>query len=401
MNLRFIDYWFTIETAFFLCKIYKQIFSFSNIVPCIPKEKARNWSFHPKPLSNPSSKWYNKPITYRNEGKTLIEIVFSESACESLKIAQRCGQTSSGCFMVSAPIGVIVHREIDDEQQPDPQEIQTMMEQAEYEEKQRMEKAVPMGGNPADVYCLDMALSVGDISGDLFGESRAAQLQQLLMTFRGTENWFSERLQNAAKNLDTILQRALMGEELRIWYSDEPDELCGMYWLLSELNGLNHHGKVWLVKMPDWQPEQDGKFVVIHTSWGEICPEQWYPYTALQREAPSALIVGCAMQWQDLKKENAPLRASVNGHLTCVPEDFYDSFIYREIARKPQQFREAEVVGRVVGHYQFGLSDGWIAGRIEKMIQSGLLEPVDQPPDDHPTYRRTLRKTPLLMENTR
>ncbi len=129
----------------------------------------------------------------------MIEIVFSESASESLKIAQKYRGTSSGCFMVTAPIGVIVHREIEEKQQPDPQEIQTMLEQAEREEKQRMEKAVPMGGNPADVYCLDMALSIGDISGDLFGESRAARLRQQLMTLRGTESWFSERLQNAAK----------------------------------------------------------------------------------------------------------------------------------------------------------------------------------------------------------
>ena len=330
----------------------------------------------------------------------MIEIVFSESACGSLKIAQKCGGTSSGCFMVSAPIGVIVHREIIDEQQPDSQETQKIMEQARREEKQRMEKAVPMGGNPADVYCLDMMLSVGDISGDLFGESRAAQLRQQLMTFRRTESWFSERLQTAAKNRDIILRRALTGEELRIWYSDQPDELCGMYWLLSELNGLDHHGKIWLVKMPDWQPEQDGELVVTHTSWGEVTPDQWSQYAALQKEAPSALLVGCAMLWQDLKKENSPLRASVNGRLASVPEDFYDSFIYREIARKPQQFSEADVVGRVVGHCQLGISAGWIAGRIEKMIGSGLLEPVDQPPDDHPTYRRTLRKTPLLMENT-
>ncbi len=174
-----------------------------------------------------------------------------------------------------------------------------------------------------------------------------------------------------------------------------------MCWLLSELNGLDRHGKIRLVKMPDWQPEQDGKFVVIHTSWGEVSPEQWHQYTALQREAPGALLVGCAMQWQDLKKENAPLRASVNGRLMGVPEDFYDSFIFREIARKTVQFSEPEVIGRVLGRFQLGIPDGWVACRIEKMVQSGLLEPVGQPPDKTTSYRRTLRKTPLLMENAR
>ena len=87
------------------------------------------------------------------------------------------------------------------------------------------------------------------------------------------------------------------------------------------------------------------------------------------------------------------MRGMLNGQLVSLPEDVYDSFIFREIEAEPEVFREAEVIGRVLGKYQLGIGDGWIATRIEGMIRAGMLEPVTQPEQGIP-YRRQLRKRP-------
>ena len=53
------------------------------------------------------------------------------------------------------------------------------------------------------------------------------------------------------------------------------------------------------------------------------------------------------MKWNQLQNENAPLRAMLNGKLQSVSEDIYDSFILREIAEQPEQFKMAIVIGKV------------------------------------------------------
>ena len=56
------------------------------------------------------------------------------------------------------------------------------------------------------------------------------------------------------------------------------------------------------------------------------------------------------------------------------------------------------VVGRVLGRYALGISDGLIALRMEEMIRSGQLEAVTPPPADGPRYHRLLRKTAAWVE---
>lgn len=82
----------------------------------------------------------------------------------------------------------------------------------------------------------------------------------------------------------------------------------------------------------------------------------------------------------------------LNGKLQSVSEDIYDSFILREIAAQPEQFKMATVIGNVLGKYQLGISDVWIANRIDKMIENDILNIVQDAPKGETSYRRILRK---------
>ena len=104
----------------------------------------------------------------------------------------------------------------------------------------------------------------------------------------------------------------------------------------------------------------------------------------------------CATKWSQLKEENAPLRVLLNGQLQSASEDIYDSFILREILAQPEVFNEAFVIGNVLGKYQLGIGDAWVAQRIDKMIAEGKLEIVERAPADHPVYRQKLRKVGAL-----
>ena len=82
----------------------------------------------------------------------MVEIVFSESACGSLKIAQTYGR---GKYRGSA-ISVFIRHE--NGSVPSSNEMKEAQLQAQEQECITWENAIPLGGKSSDVYCFDMAL---------------------------------------------------------------------------------------------------------------------------------------------------------------------------------------------------------------------------------------------------
>ena len=157
---------------------------------------------------------------------------------------------------------------------------------------------------------------------------------------------------------------------------------------------LNHWrtGKkqVFIIKLPEWENVGKGN-IVQKNSFGEVAPEEWHSYLALQKTVSEIFIKSCASHWHELQKENASLRAVLNGQLVSVSEKFYDDFILNEIAQEGEKFHEAVVIGRIISKYQLGISDTLVASRIDTMVSSGKFEVVTVD-DDMPYYHRHLRK---------
>ena len=317
----------------------------------------------------------------------MIEIVFSESACGSLKIAQTYGK---GKYRGSA-VSIFMRHE--DGSVPSSDEMKKAQLQAQEQERIAWENAIPLGGKSCDVYCFDMALSVGDISDNGIGEQRKNVLKKMLSV------WFAEdldyrveeKMQTIRTTLSAVIKRYVAGEEVRIWYSYNPDELCGMYWLMKQLRPLNCQTTIYLVQLPAWEYGKENT-MTSKIAWGEVSPGEWGNYITLQERAEPAFLSACAMKWSQLQNENAPLRAMLNGKLQSVSEDIYDSFIFREIAEQPEQFKMALVIGNVLGKYQLGISDVWISSRIDKMIENGILDIIKDAPKGDGNYCRILRK---------
>ena len=104
----------------------------------------------------------------------MIEIVFGESACGSLKIAQTYGK---GKYRGSA-VSIFMRHE--DGSVPSSDEMKKAQLQAQEQERIAWENAIPLGGKSCDVYCFDMALSVGDISDNGIGEQRKNIFKKML-----------------------------------------------------------------------------------------------------------------------------------------------------------------------------------------------------------------------------
>ncbi|EGW39295.1 DUF3658 domain-containing protein [Desulfosporosinus sp. OT] len=318
----------------------------------------------------------------------MIEIVFSDSACGSLKMAQHYGEGKyqGGC------IGVIVSHA--DGRKPTKEEVEAARREAKEKARLAWESATPLGGNTADIYGFNLVLSVGDISENQPGIKRKQTLEHIYSVFPNDEGYQAaqEMFKRVKEDLKTVQERAAVGESLRIWYSNQPDEMCGFYWFMGQLNQWKVHGKqVSIVKLPEWEADEKGN-ILQKSSWGEVGPGEWHRYLALQKPVPPVFEKSCATHWQELQRENAPLRATLNGQLLSAPETLYDDFIFREIAAEGEEFQEAKVIGRVIGKYQLGIGDSWVAFRIEEMIREGKLEALSAVPEDMPVYHRVLKK---------
>ena len=317
----------------------------------------------------------------------MIEIVFSDSAYGCLKMAQSFGKGEyrGGCM------GVILSKK--DGSQPTQAELEEAQREMEERDRLEWENATPMGGSSQDVFGFQLLLSIGDISPEDFASTRQATINTLWSIYPSDPSGDSYEIASPLlKTLESIREHAARGEDIRIWYSNQPDEYCGLYWLMAQLRPLEGQlGSIFLVKLPEYEYRENNT-VVSHASWGEISPGEWHRYTALAEATTPVFRQHCAAKWLDLQTENAPLRAVLNGKLVSVPEDIYDAFILREIAAEQDEFSEANVIGRVLGKYQLGIGDAWVAHRIEKMIASGKLVAVSNPPAHGPSYHRKLKK---------
>lgn len=146
-----------------------------------------------------------------------------------------------------------------------------------------------------DIYCFDLDLSVGHL------------------------------MEKEYPDLSELRMRAERGEPLRVWYSQDPDEMAGFWWLMSELEYLEDieiHG----IELPSYYEQPDGT-VIIWDKWGEVSPEEWALFLAETKPVPRNYRRGCAMEWQQLVWEDAPLRAMVNGKLVSASEKLYEQFL--------------------------------------------------------------------------
>lgn len=314
----------------------------------------------------------------------MIEVTFTESAGGSLKQAFSFGKGS----WYTPAIAVIGSNEdgtpFTDEQ------IQEETRRVEEEYRNKWENAVQMEGNPKDVFCLSLGLSLGDISGDVFGTERTEFLQRMIC-IPGEEfsHVAEEQISQCRHDRDAILRRAADGEPVRIWYSNYPDEMCGLFHLLSILP-LN--SEIYSVKLPVYKDFPEEKSVHSHTGWGEVLPEHVHRFLSLEEKISENAHRMYRTHWHRLVLENAPVRAILNGKLVSAGEELYDFSILLELEKREEIFHEAHFIGDILGKYQLGISDWFIHARIEVLISKGILSPLSEAPAGYPVYHRELQK---------
>ena len=323
----------------------------------------------------------------------MLEVVFSDSAAGTMAVA--IGH--KGYF--GGATSVIISN---DDEMISQEEIEKFQRQAVEREQSGWANAVPLEGNRKDIINFPLALSVGNISETGIGLEREAALS-LLMSIHPSmaSDVVAELLDTSRKSYATLLERVQNGEPIRAWVGREPDDVCGLYWLIEQLRPIGFEKlDVTLVELPLWEERPDGS-IVQYNGWGEVEPYHLGRMASQGKKLPINYLRSLANRWKELQQENSNLRAVVNGKLVSVPKTLYDTFILRELSALEDEFKEGVLVGQVLGKYQLGIGDGWIALRVEQFIKDGFLVSITTPAPNAPIYHRILKKGERLTNSSR
>lgn len=249
-----------------------------------------------------------------------------------------------------------------------------------------------MEGNRKDIVNLPLALSVGNISEAGICLERESALSLLLSILPDMASEIvTELLNTSRKNYATLLEKAQNGEPIRVWVGRDPDDVCGLYWLLEQLRPIGFEKlDITIVELPMWETRPDG-CIVQYNGWGEVEPYHLGRMASLGKKLPTNYLRSLANRWRELQQENSPLRAVINGKLVSVSETLYDTFILRELIHWTTSLGKRACW---TGSWKesVGIGDGWIALRVEQFIKEGLLLPITTPAPNAPIYHRMLKK---------
>jgi hypothetical protein len=227
-----------------------------------------------------------------------------------------------------------------------------------------------------NVLALTLALDIGDISDmDTGMNARKKLLDELFADFPGVSDdiWKSNQ-----HTLGRLQEAKETQEPVRMWVSTkDPAELLGLYFICHLM--VDSGTPLTVVLVPE-QIEKEN-CIISYRSTGEISPEEFCILVGYEKPVSELQRKVYANTWSSLVRENASLRAVVNGSLLGVPKDFYD-FALR--ANMPDgEILVAKLIGKTLSEIP-GVGDRWLFLRMQAMLQSGELVLVSAATEDHP-----------------
>lgn len=293
----------------------------------------------------------------------MLEILFGESEAGSMKVAKsRAGIMRGG----DGPIAVWGNPDM-------------LPEQKDW---------LPVEGTPDEVFCFPYMLDIGDIR-EAFDSPYREELIFSMYMQSGWDNSLAYQnelradIRKTFTEYNRFLKRAETGEPVRVWVSSAAYSQCGLRWFCRRMTDMKN--PVYVMELPAYREDESRRVITRYKNWGEIAAEEFSSFLNWQKPLSETARRMYAMEWAELEKDNSPLRASVNGQLVGVSEDFYDDWILKRLTKKP--VKEARLIGDILGLYPVSVSDYWYAARIEKMIGDGRIRVLQ---DSEKKYTRQI-----------
>lgn len=186
----------------------------------------------------------------------------------------------------------------------------------------------------------------------------------------------TEELMNLVDDKLTVhnLKKALdenTKEEIWIWMGQNQHDVCGYYWLMSQL--VNYQGRIFVLYLNNL-PFINEKGQIFYPSWlHEIQPKEFLKAKKLCRKITLSEFEVDPDEWKKICQENAIIRILEGGKkLASKEDDFYDGAILAGLTSEWQKGNKA--MHNILAKMKIKTGDAFLLWRMTKMAEQEKIE---------------------------
>lgn len=160
-------------------------------------------------------------------------------------------------------------------------------------------------------------------------------------------------------------------QEVYIWAGQNARDVCGYYWLVSQLYDFS--GRIHIIYLNNlpFLNEKGGVFYPTHLH--QILPKEFLKAKKLARPVSLAEFELDGDEWSRMMNENGGIRLLEGGKkIKGEPATFYDKELVQQTSAEFQ--KASKVVGLVTGKLKYPVMDQFLGWRLKELIKQGKLE---------------------------
>jgi len=170
-----------------------------------------------------------------------------------------------------------------------------------------------------------------------------------------------ELIQSLEENLE---------EEVWFWMGQNAHDVCGYYWLMSQLKPYQSRLHLLYLNNLPFLNEKGQLFYPTHLS--EIQPKEFLKAKKLARPITLSEFEIDPDEWKKLCQENEGVRFLEGGKkLVSMPISFYDKDIYSLLTKNAQKLPSA--IAHIISKMKIKTGDAFIVSRLKAMAEMGKI----------------------------
>ena len=160
-------------------------------------------------------------------------------------------------------------------------------------------------------------------------------------------------------------------EELWIWMGQNQHDVCGYYWLISQLK--EYQGKIVVLYFNNLPFINEKGQIFYPTNLHEILPKEFLKAKKLNRKITLSEFEVDPDEWKKLCTENATIRILEGGKkIVGKAESFYDKDVLNGLSNEWQ--RGNKVMHLIFGKMPIKTGDVFLLWRMKKLAEEGKIE---------------------------
>lgn len=160
-------------------------------------------------------------------------------------------------------------------------------------------------------------------------------------------------------------------EEVWIWMGQNVHDVCGYYWLMSQLK--DYQGRVQVLYLNNLPFINEKGSIFYPTSLWEIQPKEFLKAKKLARPITLSEFEVDPDEWKKTMQENATVRFLEGGKkIVGKQADFYDKDILAHVTGAPQKL--TKLITTTLSKMKVKTGDVFLVWRVREMAAAGIIE---------------------------